>query len=1308
LNADLTQRLLQQAPAAYRTQVNDLLLTALAGVVCRWSGADSALVELEGHGREDLFDDIDLSRTLGWFTSAYPVRLTPAAELGASIKQVKEQLRSVPHKGLGFGVLRYLASEASGQALAQLPVPRITFNYLGQLDAEFEQGALFEPAQESAGEEQSRLAPLGNWLVFNGQVYGGELSMDISYSGQMFARSVMEDLACDYAAQLTALIEHCQAPQGFTPSDFALAGLSQAQLDALPVPVEQVQDIYPLSPMQQGMLFHSSFGDVEGDYINQMQVEVTGLDVARFQAAWDAVVRAHDSLRCAFVWSSGHAQPVQIVLRDTKVPLSELDWRARDDLAVAIPALAGQERSRGFDMLQAPLLRLVLVRIDDDRHALIYTSHHILMDGWSNTQLLGEVLQWYSDQRPLPSTGRYGDYIAWLQRQDRQVSETFWREQLLALDEPTLLASTCQQSGGVGYDVHDMLIDAQMTTRLGQFARSRKLTVNTLVQGAWALLLQRRGGQNTVSFGATVAGRPAELAGVEQQIGLFINTLPVIVPVPAACTLGDWLDDLQRLNLRIREHEHTPLFDIQSWSGQGASALFDSLLVFENYPVAEALQRGAPSGLRFGPVCTEEQSNYPLTLVVGLEERLSLRYSYDRQAFSPAAIQQISDQLRYLLLQFLELGAEARLQTLQLLDAEQRQAAIKVCNPAPAEFSLGQPLHRLIEAQARQAPQAVALICDAQQLDYAGLNSRANRMAHALIAQGVGPDVLVGLAARRSLEMVIGLLAILKAGGAYLPLDPAYPQERLNYMIEDSGLKLLLGQRDIGLDLAPDVQVLELTADYSAFPDHNPAIEISLDNLAYVIYTSGSTGKPKGTLLAHRNVLRLFQATDAWFDFGPQDCWTLFHSYAFDFSVWELFGALLHGGRLVIVSQDVSRSPQAFYQLLCEQRVTVLNQTPSAFRQLMQVACTEDQRSDHHLRYVVFGGEALEVSTLGAWFDRFGDRAPQLVNMYGITETTVHVTYRPLSLADLHQGVSSPIGVPIPDQSLYVLDADLNPVAAGCIGQLYVGREGLARGYLKRTDLSATRFIPDPFGGAGARLYRSGDLARHRSDGVIEYIGRADHQVKIRGFRIELGEIQARLQAMAQVREAVVQAQDGPSGLQLVGYVVAAHKVVDPEALREALRTGLREDLPEYMVPAHLMLLERMPLTGNGKLDRRALPVPDANLLQQAYVAPQSDLQQRVAAVWAGVLELERVGLSDNFFELGGHSLLATQVVLRLREALGHEVPVKTLFAARDLAAFCEALQAEQPTLDPLHDVLAKSLEDLNRLTADDLEKLIF
>ncbi|RTU24155.1 amino acid adenylation domain-containing protein, partial [Pseudomonas aeruginosa] len=569
-----------------------------------------------------------------------------------------------------------------------------------------------------------------------------------------------------------------------------------------------------------------------------------------------------------------------------------------------------------------------------------------------------------------------------------------------------------------------------------------------------------------------------------------------------------------------------------------------------------------------------------------------------------------------------------RLGELPLLDAPERRQTLSEWNPAQRECAVQGTLQQRFEEQARQRPQAVALILDEQRLSYGELNARANRLAHCLIARGVGADVPVGLALERSLDMLVGLLAILKAGGAYLPLDPAAPEERLAHILDDSGVRLLLTQghllerlpRQAGVEvLAIDGLVLD------GYAESDPLPTLSADNLAYVIYTSGSTGKPKGTLLTHRNALRLFSATEAWFGFDERDVWTLFHSYAFDFSVWEIFGALLYGGRLVIVPQWVSRSPEDFYRLLCREGVTVLNQTPSAFKQLMAVACSADMATQQPaLRYVIFGGEALDLQSLRPWFQRFGDRQPQLVNMYGITETTVHVTYRPVSEADLEGGLVSPIGGTIPDLSWYILDRDLNPVPRGAVGELYIGRAGLARGYLRRPGLSATRFVPNPFpGGAGERLYRTGDLARFQADGNIEYIGRIDHQVKVRGFRIELGEIEAALAGLAGVRDAVVLAHDGVGGTQLVGYVVA-DSAEDAERLRESLRESLKRHLPDYMVPAHLMLLERMPLTVNGKLDRQALPQPDASLSQQAYRAPGSELEQRIAAIWAEILGVER------------------------------------------------------------------------------------
>jgi amino acid adenylation domain-containing protein/non-ribosomal peptide synthase protein (TIGR01720 family) len=1297
LSKDLTHKLLKVAPAAYRTQVNDLLLAALAEVLCQWSGQPSVLVQLEGHGREDLSDDLDLSRTVGWFSSLFPVRLTPQSEPGKSLCHIKEQLRAVPNKGIGYGVLRYLGEPAFARQMAALPQARVTFNYLGQFDGSFADKALLMPSADSTGVALSPDGPLGNWLGINGQVFDGQLQLNWTYSREVYRADTVETLASRYEQALTALIEHCLAgPQGATPSDFPLAALSQQQLDRLPIRLSAVEDIYPLAPMQQGMLFHSLFERQAGNYVNQLRVDVSGLDIPQFRRAWQDAVDAHEVLRSAFV--SHGEQALQVVLRKAELSFVEID--AREHPAGWLDDWARTDREQGFDLAAAPLLRLALLRVDDRTHHLVYTSHHILMDGWSSSRLLGEGLQRYSGHAPVQQAGRYRDYIQWLQGQDAVVSEQFWTAQLAQLDEPTRLAQAFgaatgdAATGGAGYGDYLQLIDTEATRRLNEFAREQRVTLNTLVQSAWLLVLQRYTGQSSVTFGATVAGRPADLPGVEEQLGLFINTLPVIAsprPEQAVC---DWVQQVQAKNLALREHEHTPLYEIQRWAGRSGEALFDNILVFENYPVSEALQQ-APAGLSFCGLRNQEQAHYPLTLVVEAVDVLSVRFSYDRRHFSVEGVAQLASHFDHLL-QTMSVSPSTALGELALPSSGSR---------TPEAFPTERCAHQLIESQAARRPQAIALSFEGQSLSYQQLNGRANRLAHELRELGVGPEVRVGLAVARGFEMIIGLLAILKAGGAYVPLDPDSPAERLSYLLEDSGIGLLLTQPRVQarLTIPAHIQCLDLSAERSGYSVDNLTNLTTADNLAYVIYTSGSTGKPKGTLLTQHNLMRLFAATNDWFRFDEQDVWTLFHSYAFDFSVWEIFGALLHGGRLVIVPRDVTRAPEDFHALLVQEKVTVLNQTPSAFRQLMPVACGSE--AGLALRTVIFGGEALDVPGLRPWFERFGDRQPQLVNMYGITETTVHVSYRPLSLADTERA-ASPIGAAIPDLSWYVLDADFNPVAQGCSGELHIGHAGLARGYHQRAALTAERFVPDPFSQEGGRLYRTGDLARYRGDGLIDYAGRIDHQVKIRGFRIELGEIEARLKAHPEVREAVVLALDG----QLVAYFCGSGpggSGVDPQIWRDQLKTYLKQSLPDYMVPAHLILLDELPLTGNGKLDRKALPAPDASQSRVRYVAPQTELQRQLAAIWAEVLKVEQVGLDDNFFELGGHSLLAVQMLARVREQLQHEVSLKDLFERASLAAFSETVGQKTGESGLAQDELTKSLEALKRLSAEEIDNLI-
>ncbi|MDG3760524.1 non-ribosomal peptide synthase/polyketide synthase [Pseudomonas aeruginosa] len=1295
LTEEATRRLLQEAPAAYRTQVNDLLLTALARVIGRWTGQADTLIQLEGHGREELFEDIDLTRTVGWFTSLFPLRLSPVAELGASIKRIKEQLRAIPHKGLGFGALRYLGSAEDRAALAALPSPRITFNYLGQFDGSFsaDSSALFRPSADAAGSERDSDAPLDNWLSLNGQVYAGRLGIDWSFSAARFSEASILRLADAYRDELLALIEHCCAAdvEGVTPSDFPLAGLDQRQLDALPLAASEVEDLYPLSPMQQGMLFHSLYQQNSGDYINQMRLDVEGLDPQRFREAWQAALDAHEVLRSGFLWQGALEKPLQLVRKRVEVPFSVHDWRDRADLAEALDALAAGEAGLGFELAEAPLLRLVLVRTGERRHHLIYTNHHILMDGWSNSQLLGEVLQRYRGETPSRSDGRYRDYIAWLQRQDAGRTEAFWKQRLQRLGEPTLLVPAFAHGvrGAEGHADRYRQLDVTTSQRLAEFAREQKVTLNTLVQAAWLILLQRYTGQDTVAFGATVSGRPAELRGIEEQIGLFINTLPVVASPCPEQPLGDWLQAVQGENLALREFEHTPLYDIQRWAGQVGEALFDNILVFENYPVSAALAEETPTDMRIDALSNQEQTHYPLTLLVSAGETLELHYSYSRQAFDEAAIECLAERLERLLLGMCE-NPGASLGELDSLAAAERYQLLEGWNATAAEYPLQRGVHRLFEEQVERTPTAPALAFGEERLDYAELNRRANRLAHALIERGVGADRLVGVAMERSIEMVVALMAILKAGGAYVPVDPEYPEERQAYMLEDSGVQLLLSQSHLKLPLAQGVQRIDLDRGAPWFEDYseaNPDIHLDGENLAYVIYTSGSTGKPKGAGNRHSALSNRLCWMQQAYGLGVGDTVLQKTPFSFDVSVWEFFWPLMSGARLVVAAPGDHRDPAKLVALINREGVDTLHFVPSMLQAFLQ---DEDVASCTSLKRIVCSGEALPADAQQQVFAKLPQAG--LYNLYGPTEAAIDVTH----WTCVEEGKDAvPIGRPIANLACYILDGNLEPVPVGVLGELYLAGQGLARGYHQRPGLTAERFVASPFV-AGERMYRTGDLARYRADGVIEYAGRIDHQVKLRGLRIELGEIEARLLEHPWVREAAVLAVDGR---QLVGYVVLESEGGD---WREVLAAHLAASLPEYMVPAQWLALERMPLSPNGKLDRKALPKIEAEDGLGEYVAPASEPERQLAAIWADVLGRERVGVTDNFFALGGDSIVSIQVVSRARQA-GLQLSPRDLFQLQNIRKLAERCSAAAPVAEPasvpdgavLHNLLPQQVQAL-------------
>ena len=1295
LDANQTQRLLKQAPTAYRTQVNDLLLSALAQVICQWTGQPACLVQLEGHGREELFEGIDLSRTVGWFTSLFPVLLTPASDPAESIKRVKEQLRAVPNKGLGYGVLRYLGAEAVQQRLAKLPPARITFNYLGQFDQSFDEQALFVPSEEGSGAGHGDDVALGNWLTIDGRIFNGQLSLDWTFSGDVFDAATLQQLADAYAVALQQLIDHCctDGHLGLTPSDFPLARLSQTQLNGLPVPVAQVEDIYPLSPMQDGMLFHTLADDSSGLYINQISLPVHGLDTERFARAWTSVIEREDILRTSFHWQDGLSAPVQIVHRHVELPLQVEDWRGQDISEQAINARATADYLAGFDLSRAPLQRVLLLRLEDDRYQMIWTCHHILMDGWSSSRLFGEVLQFYAHGQVPSRNGRYREFIEWLQRQDQGALERFWRSRLDVLEQATSLNQAMFPRHVEALPGHEALYsrwDVAQTARLQQACRALQITPNTLIQGAWLLLLQRFTGQDTVVFGATVAGRPAGLVNADNILGLFINTLPVIQTLDPEQPLDQWLQQLQAYNLDLREHSHAPLADIQRWSGLGGQGLFDSIIVFENYPIDERLGDQQDTGLSFGESRNHDVTNFPMDLAVNLGETLSIEYLFLRNAFSGEAVERIRRTMEDTLEAMIH-APQARLGNLQRLSVEQWQA-FEQWSAAPNGCYQPQLLPELIGRHAQSRPQATALVCGDDALDYGELERRANRLAHRLIELGAGPEVVVGVALERSVEMVVALLAVMKSGSAYVPLDIDYPPERLAFMIEDSAMALLLTHSRVQGRL-PDLDGLARLAidgfDSRGYSDLPPRSGLLGGNLAYLIYTSGSTGRPKGVAVAHGPMSMHCQAIAGLYDMDEHTRELHFMSFAFDGAHERWLSTLLRGGTLVI-RDGALWTPEQTFDALHRHGITIACFPPAYLKQLAEYAANS-RLAPPPVRVYCFGGDAVPDQTFEQV--KAALRPQFFTNGYGPTETVVTPMLWKVPASEHCEAAYAPIGRAVGERALYVLDDNLNPLPPGIAGELYIGGAGIARGYHRRPDLSAERFVPDPFGQPGDRLYRSGDLVRQRADGVLDYVGRIDHQIKVRGFRIELGEIEASLRQLDDVSDALVIARDSASGKQLIGYVVTP----DGVAIGDRLKAELRARLPDYMVPAQVICLEALPVTPNGKLDRQALPEPEFKGAE--YVPGRNRDEQLLAEIWAEVLQVERVGITDNFFELGGDSILSLQVVSRVRNhgELKMELKLRDLMRGQTIEAI----------FDQRSNTLAVTAEDVTQVAAEGQFNLI-
>jgi amino acid adenylation domain-containing protein len=1066
-----------------------------------------------------------------------------------------------------------------------------------------------------------------------------------------------------------------------------LTQLRAEELKALVGEQRGIEDIYPLSPMQEGLLFHSLYAPQGGLYVEQVQNLFKGtLDVGVLRTAWERVQERHAILRSSFRWE-GVRRPLQVVAERSELRWQEEDWRglSREEQQAALREYVRADRERGFEMSEGPLHRYQVVRLGEQEWQLIWSFHHILIDGWCLSLVLQEVYRCYEalvrgDEVEMERPRPYRDYIEWLEQQDLDAAENYWRRRLSGFGAPTQLG--LETVGGdeetKSYGEQNLELSESVTRALEALAREQQVTLNTVTQGAWAVLLSRYSGERDVVYGVTVSGRPAELAGVEQMVGLFINTLPLRVEAESEANLGGWLQRLQAEQAEMRQYEYSPLVEVQGWSEvERGVGLFETLLAFENFPVQAVAgeqsvsEPGSEQTVKYEQQWAMERTNYPVTVMVGPGERLQLRMLYEEQRYSVQTIRRVLEHLEQLLMS-MAAGAQQRVGELRMLTPAEEDLIVDEWNSTEEMYPAHYRVHELIETRAKLTPDTIAVVCEDEQITYAELMRRANQLANHLQALGVGPDVLVGVCVERSVAMIVGLLGILKAGGAYLPLDPDYPRERLSYMTEDAAIGVLLTQEHL-LSRIPDCkQTVCLDSDWpeiESWPADSPIADVDGRNIVYVIYTSGSTGKPKGVMVTNRSLVNLCYGLRAFFGDRTVRNTALITSLSFDISVNQIFPTLIFGKTLHVIPNHIKYDSRAVMKYAAEHRIHLMDCVPSY---LNSVLTEIDEAVQTELKYLLVGGEKVERSLLQKVFTQLSDRT-EVINIYGLTEITDINALSRITATDLGQTIT--IGGPLQNTQIYITNEDGQLQPIGIPGELCIGGHGLSRGYRNRPDLTAEKFVVNRYSDGGL-MCRTGDIGRWLKDGRIELFGRRDQQVKVNGYRLETGEIEAVLDEHPRVVKSAVVARSIEGGTRLVAFLVTSEK----ETMSGAeMRDYLSKRVPAYMVPTFFIELDQMPLTPNGKVDRKALPDPDqSEIVEREYVAPRTPVEEVLGDIWSDVLGVEQISVHDDFFDLGGHSLLATQVISRVRKTYNIELPLRRLFETPTIARFAELIEEQK------------------------------
>ena len=1277
LDAEMTQSLLTDVPKVYQTQINDILMTALVTALGRWTNLQEFEISLEGHGREDLFDELDMTRTIGWFTSLFPVRLSyrEDEDLAQTIRRIKDRMRSIPTNGLTYGLLRYLnANEQTKRSMTQRTPSPISFNYLGQFDQATNGQVLLDEAAGDTGSDIGSSGQRQALIDINSRVSSGQFILHISYSKNIFAAKTIEDFSALYLNELRNIVRHCAERQStpFIGDSFPLATLSEKHYTALTsTHADNIEDIYPLSPMQEGMAFHSRFASATGAYIIQLSCEMSGrFEPNTFIKAWDQVLARHPSLR-VFIFEGGDTADHQIVMRQVGLEWTTQDWvlHSTAQQQDAWQELVLHDRYLDYSLETAPLMRCYLIKLSATHWKFLWSHHHILTDGWCLPILMKEVLHFYhnpEDSSLRPPTP-YRDYIAWLKQQDLEVAKTYWLNYLSDFSAPTFLGiekSLQQQTlaSGSQFAELSLLLSEELSRTLTDIAKRHRLTLSNILQSTWATLLHIYSQSNDIVFGATVSGRPPELDGVEGMVGLFINTLPVRAKLQPNQTIVQFMTILLHDQMDSDLYAYTPLVTIQACSElPPRTPLFNSILVFENYPLDDSIDAQAQA-LSFNSLQLHEQTNLPLTITASGGDRVPVKISYDQTIFDEKAVSQLLESL-HRLLAFAGSNPEASIShwhasVTSAHDQQRLKTAMRASQRQLPELALTLP--ELFERQVQQAPDKIAITLGHDSLSYGALNRAANQFARQLQSIGVKPGDLVGVCLERSPSLIVALLGIQTLAAAYVPIDPEYPSERVSYMISDSRASVLIvdpqDKRHTGA-LSQTCQLLPLELErLKSYSSHNLANLQSPFYPTYVIYTSGSTGNPKGVQITQADLVNFLLSVKDKPGLDQTDSLLAVTTISFDIAGLEIYLPLITGGTIVLLEREQASDGASLIKVIKNSGATIMQATPITWRLLLEAGW-----DGKGLKKILCGGEAFPVDLA----NQLIHTPAQIWNLYGPTETTIWSTRFELS-SDRDYDVSIPIGEPLNNTSLVLQDKFGNLLPYGLAGELFIGGKGLANGYLNRPALTAEKFVPDGYSSEpGARLYATGDLAKYDDRENLVCLGRLDQQVKLRGFRIELGEIEAVIQKHNSVKQAVVQVFEiSASDTRLAAFVTFEHPA---EAALQTLENWLQTQLPGYMVPTEWVVLEAFPLTPNGKLDKKALPKPDRRQ-QLDFQPPKTETEQVLERMMSEVLNLDQVSREDDFFNLGGHSLLATRLVTRIKQHYDINFPASTLFEKPTIA----------------------------------------